>query len=516
LKKIIVIVLALALAGGGAYFVFGHSPAPEAQPAAAAEPVKASNQIIAEAKVVPARSAALSLRVGGVVAEVLAQEGQQLHTGQTIARLDDAQQQARVAAAETKLQQAQASLDKLLAGANEQEIVASEAQLRAAQAQLRQTEGGVTGADVRAAQAQLAQAQTQLATLNSGPKDSDVRAAQAQLDQATTNLQAQRDALSANKTNAQLQLSQASDALVQAQTRYSTARWNWEHIQAHGTDPLNPKRPDETGKQVANKLNNAQKQQYQDAFTQAEAALHSAEQAVQQAQVAYDTARQAEITGIAAAEQQVAAAQANRDRTHAPAGADQVSAANAQIASAKANLARLSGDARGGALESAQAQVEAAQANLARLKSGAPETDLAVARAQVAAAEAELKLNRLELADMTLRAPFDGTLATLDLHASEYVAPGTVVARLADLSAWQIETSDLTELSVAKLREGTPATITFDALPGLELPGKVYRIKGYGESKQGDITYTVILTPDRPDAQLRWNMTASVKIDPAK
>ncbi|HEX5692056.1 MAG TPA: HlyD family efflux transporter periplasmic adaptor subunit, partial [Roseiflexaceae bacterium] len=459
MKKIIVVVLALALVGGGVYFAIGRTASPEAQPVAAAEPVKAGNEIVAEAKVVPARSAALSLRVGGVVAEVLAQEGEHVRAGQTIARLDDAQQQARVAAAETKLQQAQASLDKLLAGATEEEVVASEAQLRAAQAQ-------------------LSQAQTQFATLKGGPKDADARGAQAQLDQANTNLQAQRDALSASKTNAQIQLTQASDALVQAQTRYSTARWNWEHVQAHGTDPLNPKRPDESGKQVANKLNNAQKQQYQDAFTQAEAGLHSAEQAVQQAQVAYDTARQAEITGIAAAEQQVAAAQANRDRIHAPAGADQVAAANAQIASAKANLARMNGESRTGALDAAQAQVDAAQANLARLKNGTPETDLAVGRAQVASADAELKLARLELADMTIKAPFDGTLATLDLHASEYVAPGTVVARLADLSAWEIETSDLTELSVAKIREGAPATISFDALPGVELPGKVSRIKG--------------------------------------
>jgi HlyD family secretion protein len=117
---------------------------------------------------------------------------------------------------------------------------------------------------------------------------------------------------------------------------------------------------------------------------------------------------------------------------------------------------------------------------------------------------------------MLLKAPFDGTIAELPLKAREYVAPGALAARLADSSSWTIETSDLTELSVAKIREGAPVTISFDALPGLELPGKVSRIKGYGESKQGDITYTVLVMPDRPEAQLRWNMTASVKIEPAK
>jgi HlyD family secretion protein len=497
LKKIVIAVLALALLGGGAYYAFGRPAAPAA-PVVAAEPIKASDQVVAEAKVVPVRSAALSLSTGGTVAQVLVQEGDHVAAGQVIAQLDDAQQKARVASAETKLQQAKASLEKLLAGATAEEIAASEAQLRASQAQLRQTQGSVTKEDVRAAQAQMQQAQAQLAQLKGGPKDADMRATQAQLDQATTNLQAQRDQLSANKTNAQIQLAQASDSLVQAQSRYSTAKWNWDHVQ----EP--------------NKLNNAQKQRYQDEFVQAEAALHSAEQAVQQAQVAYDTARQAEVTGIAAAEQQVAATRANLDKLHAPADADQVAAANAQIANAQANLVRMRGDQRGGALEAAQANVEAAQANLARLQNGAPESELAVARAQVSSAEAELNLARLELADTTLEAPFAGTVAALDLRASEYVAPGTVVVRLADTSSWQIETSDLTELSVAKIREGAPVTITFDALPGLELPGKVARIKGYGESKQGDITYTVMVAPDRPEGQLRWNMTASVKIAPAK
>jgi HlyD family secretion protein len=516
LKKILIALLALALLGGGGYIAFGRGQTVDPAPVAAAAPVQASDQVVAEAKVVPARSAALSLSTGGVVAAVLAQEGDLVTAGQVIARLDDAEQRATVASAETKLQQARASLEKLLAGATPEEIAASEAQLRAAEAQLRQTQGSVTQEDVRASQAQLAQAQAQLARLKSGPKDVDVRSAQAALDQAHINLQAQRDQLSANKTNAQLQLAQASDALIQAQTRYSTAKWHWQHVQDNGTDPLNPKMTAPDGQTVKNKLNSAQKQQYHDAFVQAEVALHSAEQAVTQAQVAYDTARQAEINGLAAAEQQVVASQAGLERLHIPADADQVASANAQLAGAQAELARLKGDQRSGALDAAQAQVDAAQANLAHLKAGAPESELALARAQLASAEAELNLARLRLAELELKAPFAGTIAALDLRAGEYVTPGATVVRLADISAWQIETSDLTELSIAKVRAGAPVTMTFDALPGVELAGEVARIKEYGESKQGDITYTVVIAPERQEAQLRWNMTAAVKITPAK
>ncbi len=80
--------------------------------------------------------------------------------------------------------------------------------------------------------------------------------------------------------------------------------------------------------------------------------------------------------------------------------------------------------------------------------------------------------------------------------------------------AWQVETTDLTELSIAKVQDGDAVMLTFDALPGLELPGKVQRVKGYGENHQGDIVYRVIVQPDRLDPRLRWNMTASVAITP--
>ncbi|MGB0389903.1 MAG: multidrug transporter, partial [Ardenticatenaceae bacterium] len=54
--------------------------------------------------------------------------------------------------------------------------------------------------------------------------------------------------------------------------------------------------------------------------------------------------------------------------------------------------------------------------------------------------------------------------------------------------------------------------ITFDALPELEMKGTVARIRPIGENKQGDITYTVIVTPANQEQQLRWNMTATTVI----
>jgi HlyD family secretion protein len=100
------------------------------------------------------------------------------------------------------------------------------------------------------------------------------------------------------------------------------------------------------------------------------------------------------------------------------------------------------------------------------------------------------------------------------VKAGEQAAPGVIVARVGDPANWEIETTDLTELNVISLKEGTRATITVDALPDTELTGKVARIRSYGENRQGDIVYVVTVQLDNQVEQLRWNMTASVAFAP--
>lgn len=515
MKKIWIAVAALLIVGVAAYALFARSRAatPAALDAPTAGPAP-EEDLVAEARVVPVRGAALSLPAGGVVAEVLVAEGEQVQAGQPLVRLARARVLAAVAQAEAQLAQAQARLDKLRAGATPADLAAAEAQLRLAEAQQRQSGGSVTASDRAAAQAQLQQAQAHLADLQAGPRSADLQAAQAGLAQAQANLITQRDGLSATKTNAQLALERAGSALTQAQAGYSTALQNWQYVQDTGQDPITPwlGTDPKTGKKIANKLSDAQRQQYYDAYVQAEANMHSAEAAVQQAQVAYDTARQAEISGVAAAEQQVALAQAALDKLRAGADAEALAAARAQLASSKAQLDKLAGEQRTGALAAAQAAVDQAQANIDRLRAGAPQGDLAVATAELQSAQAALALAQATANETELRAPFAGAVAALDVKLGEYLAAGTPAVYVADLTTWQIETTDMTELNIARVRVGSPATITFDAIPNLTLTGKVSRVRALGESKQGDITYTVTIALDKQDARLRWNMTASATV----
>ncbi len=175
-----------------------------------------------------------------------------------------------------------------------------------------------------------------------------------------------------------------------------------------------------------------------------------------------------------------------------------------------------------------KAQVQEAQAALAQAQAGARPEAVAVAEADVAAADANgkaadadvtsaaaaLQQAQAALADTELHAPFDGMVVTVNVKRGEVSPVGSFAVRLADLTHWKIQTKDLTELSVSRLQVGDPADIKFDAIPDVSLTGKVTRIDDFGTNRQGDIVYAVVITPDKIDPRMRWNMTASVNIKP--
>ena len=234
---------------------------------------------------------------------------------------------------------------------------------------------------------------------------------------------------------------------------------------------------------------------------------------------------------IATAQASLRRAQAARQKLFQGPDDNQLTSARADLANAQAALkqAQAAYDQAGGAsnpfvgmmptslqLEQATNTYIAAKARLDNLLKPPSAADIAAADADIAVAQADLDRANAALADMELHAPFAGTIATVDTKVGQQVTAGTEIIRLADFSAWETRTTDLTEINIVQVREGDTATLTFDAIPGLELPGKVTRINSLGENRQGDIVYTVTVTPDKLDDQLRWNMTAKVSIQPSK
>jgi len=169
------------------------------------------------------------------------------------------------------------------------------------------------------------------------------------------------------------------------------------------------------------------------------------------------------------------------------------------IARAEANLAV------------AQAKLDEAQENYEILQNGPDPDDVALAEARVSNAEANIIAAQTSLDNLTLVAPISGQIVFHNLKAGELVNPNLTQVILADLSIWQVETTDLTETDVARLYPGLEATIKLNAFPDHKFKGVVAQIDMVGAERRGSITYVVTLEFDPGDIPLRWEMTAIVE-----
>jgi RND family efflux transporter MFP subunit len=173
-----------------------------------------------------------------------------------------------------------------------------------------------------------------------------------------------------------------------------------------------------------------------------------------------------------------------------------VTHAQAAVAIAQLAVDQLPADATQDQIDAAQAQLELAQA-------GEQQANAALTEAQTALKQTEV------------RAPFAGTVASVDIKPGEQAVAGQPVVTIADVSSWLVETTDLSELEVVRIAVGDSATITFGALPNVTLAGTVTSIQLRGTSDQGGVLFAVLVQPDSFPPELRWNMSATVHILPS-
>jgi len=453
----------------------------------------------ATGSVEPNQTAELSLTLPGRVQEVLVTVGQMVAAGDPLLRLDDRQLRADVAAAEAAVALAQADLQALRERATPEQRAEAEALVAAAQAGLAQTQASVTPSDIAAAQAAVVEARERLQKLLNGATSEQRTRAEAALVQAQAELDRQRELLSAAKAEAQARVEAQANALRNAQSAYSDAYWNWEHVKAKGTDPR-------TGRP----LNDAEQRDYERAFERAARALADAEAALAQAQIAYQTAVQNEISGLAAAEARVASAKADLDALLAGPDKDAIAAARAQLARAEAELARLTGAARQNTIAAQQAQLAAAQARLAQLTADPRASDLARAEARLAQAQAQLEAARIRLEEATLRAPFAGMVAAVNVAPGETVSNQAPVV-LIDVSRYLVKVT-VDEVDIARVNVGQPVEIRVDALSAPPFRGEVVNIEPLPAGTNGVTAYRVTIAFDPSGQPVRPGMTTSASI----
>ncbi|MBL8101069.1 MAG: HlyD family efflux transporter periplasmic adaptor subunit [Anaerolineales bacterium] len=126
---------------------------------------------------------------------------------------------------------------------------------------------------------------------------------------------------------------------------------------------------------------------------------------------------------------------------------------------------------------------------------------------QLTLAKAQLDAAKDTLANYVIIAPFNGVIADVNVKVGEQVGTDTRAISLADFSVWTVETTDITELEVVKLKEGQRVSLTPDALPDLVLTGEITQISNAYVQQGGDIIYGVTIRINETDPRLRWGMT---------
>lgn len=408
--------------------------------------------VSAEGQLVPKTAVLLSFQSGGQVITILVEEGQSVTAGAPLVQLDSTDQQIGVRQAEAAVTQAEANITTANAS-----LLSSEAGLEAAQI------------GVMAAEAQLALVTADPTEAQIALSEASLAIAQAGIGQAEGN---QALVLEGGGSSA---IAAAEAQLVAAQAQYDQAQKSYIPILQN---------EDISDEEV---IEQAQLQ-----LNVAEANLAAAEANLQEARAGNATVgdRTAAAAGVDVALNQLGAAQAQYDALLAGAKGEQIALAETGI-------------------EQAQNGVAEAELQVAAAETAVTQAEAALVEAQAALAAAQSALDK-----QTLRATFAGTIAGIAVKEGQVVAPGVPVVTLADLSAWQVETTDLTELSVVNISRGDVAEISLDAFPDVELDGRIEEISSVSTDVRGDVTYLVTLSLDDVEAlPLRWGMTAFVTVD---
>lgn len=161
-------------------------------------------------------------------------------------------------------------------------------------------------------------------------------------------------------------------------------------------------------------------------------------------------------------------------------------------------------------LTTAQKNVEEKEKKLADLKAGPDDLDLRGQKITIQQKEDALASARENLADYFVKAPFDGIVAEVNIKKGDSVSSGTTLATL--ITKQKIAQITLNEIDAAKVKVDQKATISFDALPDLNITGRVIKVDTMGTVTQGVVSYGVKIAFDADMETVKPGMSLTADI----
>jgi len=181
-------------------------------------------------------------------------------------------------------------------------------------------------------------------------------------------------------------------------------------------------------------------------------------------------------------------------------------------------------DAAHNAVSTAENNLTKSQADLSFKKAASRPEDVAVYRARVQRAQADLALAQDRYSDTILRAPIDGIITEVNYNVGEQTALTKTAIKMLAIQDQEIEV-DIPESDISKVELGDAAQITLDAFTDDDiLRGVVTKIDPAQTEIQDVIYYkvTVSLAAEQPENvatlkdKVKPGMTANIDIETAK
>ncbi len=155
----------------------------------------------------------------------------------------------------------------------------------------------------------------------------------------------------------------------------------------------------------------------------------------------------------------------------------------------------------------AKLQIEAAELQLA-----AAELQLEVTELQLETMEQAITEAQKQLDWATITAPFDGTIAGVNIDEGDTVLATEIIVHLIDLTSMELS-AEVDEIDIAEVKPGQKAIIEVDALPAIQLEGEVISISPLAKEESGLVLYEVTIALATPvDSRLRVGMSATADI----
>ena len=198
----------------------------------------------------------------------------------------------------------------------------------------------------------------------------------------------------------------------------------------------------------------------------------------------------------------------------------ELAVAQAQLAQAQAAYDALAEGIPPADLAVAEAKLAAAQAAYDILEDGIDPDELARAEAELANAQIQRTIAQSNLADaieaqddIYLKAPWTGSVLSVEVAPGTLVGSGTPIVTLLDTTQMEFHTTNLSERDLVKIFPGQSAIVILKAYPNTPIDAEVVRIGWQvGEAVGDAATFPVILSLSATDLDIRPGMTGRAEI----